>query len=250
MYAVVGTWPDIAYTISYLARFMANYGHAHWEAVKWVIRYLKETKDVKLVLRKGGTLTWEEADRQSWLGVKGYSGANGNLQKHCHAYYVFCIDGGAISWNSRKQAIISLSTMESEYITMTHAVKETIWMCMFLGEILHPLYNPMLLYYNNQSPITVVKDDQFHTRTKHIDICYHFIWEAIMRNILEVRYCPTQHMITDIFTKALPVKTFEQLCMLLGIYVDWESVLLFIRQAHTVAQKIVSMFPDLNIIAS
>ena len=65
MYAVIGTQPDIAYTISYLARFMANPGHVHWEAVKRVIRYLKGTKDVKLVLRKGGTLTWEEAKRQS-----------------------------------------------------------------------------------------------------------------------------------------------------------------------------------------
>ena len=65
MYVVVGTWSDITYTISYLERLMANPGHAHWEAVKRVIRYLKGMKDAKLVLGKGGTLTWEEADRQS-----------------------------------------------------------------------------------------------------------------------------------------------------------------------------------------
>ena len=93
-------------------------------------------------------------------------------------------------------------------------------MCMFLGEVLHPLFKLMLLYCNNQSAIAVAKDEQFHTHTKHINIWYHFIHEAIMRNIIEVRYCPTQHMVADIFTKALPVKTFEQLCMLLGIYID------------------------------
>ena len=65
MYVVVGTQLDIAYADTYLARFMANPGCAHWEAVKQVIRYLKGMKDVKLVLGKGGTLTWEEADRQS-----------------------------------------------------------------------------------------------------------------------------------------------------------------------------------------
>ena len=65
MYAVVGIRPDITYTVSYLARFMANPGCTHWEAMKWVIRYLKGTKDVNLVLGRGGTLTWEEADRQS-----------------------------------------------------------------------------------------------------------------------------------------------------------------------------------------
>ena len=61
MYAVVGTQPDIAYTVSYLARFMSNPGSMHWEAVKRVIRYLKGTKDAKLILGRGGTLAWEEA---------------------------------------------------------------------------------------------------------------------------------------------------------------------------------------------
>ena len=68
-----------------------------------------------------------------------------------------------------------LSTMESEYMAITHATKEVIWMCMFLGEILHLIFNPMLLYCNNQSAIAVAKDDQFHACMKHINICYHFI---------------------------------------------------------------------------
>ena len=65
MYAVIATQPDIAYAVSYLARFMSNPGSAHWEAVKKVIRYLKGTKDAKLILGRGGALTWEETDRQS-----------------------------------------------------------------------------------------------------------------------------------------------------------------------------------------
>ena len=103
---------------------------------------------------------------------------------------------------------------------MTHAANEAIWMHMFLGEILHPLSRMMLLYCDNQLAITVAKDDQFHTHMKHINIRYYFIREAIMWNILEAKYSPTQHMVADIFTKALPVKTFEQLHTLLGIYVD------------------------------
>ena len=78
----------------------------------------------------------------------------------------------------------------------------------------------MLSYCNNQSAITVAKDDQFHACMKHINICYHFICKESTWNILEVRYYPTQYRVTDIFTKALPVKTFKQLHMLLSIYVD------------------------------
>ena len=117
-----------------------------------------------------------------------------------------------MSWNLRKQAIISLSTTESEYFMMTHTTKEAIWIRMFLGEVLCPLSKSMLLYCDNQSAIAVAKDDQLHAHTKHIDILYHFIREAITWDIIEVRYCPTQHMVADIFTKALPVKTVINIC--------------------------------------
>ena len=82
MYAVVRTQPDIAYAVSYLARFMLNPGCMHWEAVKRVIRYLKGTKDAKLILGRGGTLSWEEAGQTNRFRIKGYSDADGNSQEH------------------------------------------------------------------------------------------------------------------------------------------------------------------------
>ena len=130
------------------------------------------------------------------------------------------MDRGAVSWNSRKQALVSLSTTESEYVAVTHAAKEAIWIRMFLGDILCPLTKPMVLYCDNQSAIAVAKNDQYHARTKHIDIRYHFIRESISREIIEIRYCPTENMVADIFTKALPVKTFEHLRTLLGVHLD------------------------------
>ena len=133
---------------------------------------------------------------------------------------VFCIDGGEISWNSRKQILTLLSTMESEYIVMMHVMKEALWIRMFLGDILCPLTKLMLLYCDNQLAITVAKNDQYHTCTKHIDIHYHFICEMITWNVVEIHYCPTNQMIADIFMKALPVKNFETLPELLGTYLD------------------------------
>ena len=128
---------------------MANLGNTHWEAVNCVIRYLKGTKDAKLILGKGGTLSWEELNYQVRSGMQGYSDTNRNSQEHCHVIssHVFCIDGGAISWNSRKQAQVSLSTTELEYVAMTHAMKEALWIRMSLEKILCPLMKPMLLYW-------------------------------------------------------------------------------------------------------
>ena len=106
--------------VSYLARFMANPGHTHWEAVERVIRYLKGAKDAKLILEKGGTLSWEELDYQNHSKMKSYSNTDRNSQEHRHVIsgYVFCIDRGAVSWNLRKQALVSLSTTESEYVAI------------------------------------------------------------------------------------------------------------------------------------
>ena len=93
--------------------------------------------------------------------MQGYSDADGNSQEHRHVIssYIFCIVGGAISWNSEKQTLVSLSTTESEYVAMTHATKEGLWIRMFLGEILCPLTKLMLLYCDNQSAIAVAKND-------------------------------------------------------------------------------------------
>ena len=95
-------------------------------------------------------------------------------------------DKGMISWNSRNQALVLLSTTESKYIAMTHATKEALWIRMFLGEIICPLTKLMLLYCNNQSAIAAVKNDQSHACTKHIDICYYFIHETVAHNTVEI----------------------------------------------------------------
>ena len=134
---------------------------------------------------------------------------DGNSQEHGHTIsrHAFCIDSSTVSWNSHKQALISLSTTKSEYIAMTHAAKEAIWIRMFLRDILCPLSQPMLLYCNNQSAIAITKNDQYHARTKHIDIQHHFIWELIRLEIIEVQYCPTKNMIADILQRHCPSKT-------------------------------------------
>jgi hypothetical protein len=219
MYAVVGSRPDIAYSVSLLARFMQNPGRTHWEAVKRVIRYLKGTKDAKLTIGRGGTFAWALEDKRERRGLEGFSDADGNSQEHRHAIsgYAFTIDGGAVSWNSKKQSLVSLSTTESEYVAVTHASKEAIWIRMFISDVFRPLTSPVLLYCDNMSAIDVAKNDRYHARTKHIDIRYHFIRDIINKRLIDLRYCPTEDMAADIFTKALPKPTFERLRTYLGV---------------------------------
>ena len=140
-------------------------------------------------------------------------------QEHCHAIsgYVFTIDGGAVSWNSRKQLLVLLSTTESEYVAVTYASKEVLWIRVFLSDVFHPLMCPVLLYCGNMSAIAVANNDKYHAHTKHINIQYHFIREAITRGLIDLRHCPTEDMATDIFTKTLPRPTFERLRLLVGV---------------------------------
>ena len=110
-------------------------------------------------------------------GLVGYVDADGISQEHRRAIsgFVFLVDGGAVTWSSKKQELVTLSTTEAEYVTATHAAKEAIWIWRLIREIFHPLTVPTTLYSDSKSAIALAKDGHYHARTKHINICYHFI---------------------------------------------------------------------------
>ena len=110
-------------------------------------------------------------------GLEGFTDVDGATQEHRHAItgYAFLIDRGAVSWSSKKQEIVTLSTTKSEYVATIHATKEAIWLCQFIGEVFQLLANPIPLYSDSQATITFTRDRSYYTCTKHIDIQYHFI---------------------------------------------------------------------------
>ena len=118
MYTTLGTRPDICFAIQTVSRFNSNPGLVHWEAVKRIFCYLKGMKD--LWLGYGG------ATKE----LVGYADADGSMGEDCKAIsgYAFLINGGAISWSTKRQELISLSTTESEYIAATYAAKEALWL--------------------------------------------------------------------------------------------------------------------------
>ena len=194
MYAAVATRPDITFAVSALSQFLGNPGIAHWEAVKRVFRYLASTKAFELTYGS------------EWQGLEGFTDADGATQEHHRAIsgYAFLLDGGAISWSSRKQEIVTLSTAEAEYVAATHAAKEAIWLRKLLAELFPYLLTPTPLHCNNQAALKLATDDNYHARTKHIDLRFHFVHQIIANGALKLLYCPTEDMVADILTKALP----------------------------------------------
>lgn len=137
--------------------------------------------------------------------------------RHAISGYVFMLNGGAISWSSKRQDTISLSTTEAEYIALTHAAKEAIWLKNLISELFRSITTPIPILANNQSAIALAKDDRFHARTKHIDIRYHFIRYAIEEGKIQLIYCPTEDMTADIFTKALPSMKAKHFAASMGL---------------------------------
>ena len=144
-YMSQGTCPNIAYVVSVLSRYVDNPGLVHWVAVKWVFAYLSGT--INLALTFGGVD----------LDLEGYSDADGLMDEDRKAMsgYAFLMDGGAVSWNMKKQEIIALSTTEAEYVVMTHTAKEGLWLRTFLTQVFSEVPGPLTLHSDNQSAITL-----------------------------------------------------------------------------------------------
>ncbi|THG94569.1 hypothetical protein EW026_g6932 [Hermanssonia centrifuga] len=177
-------------------------------ALKRVFAYLRGTQHYTLAL--GGN---------SSPILTGYCDSDGmsHPDRHPIAAYIFTI-GGAISWSSKCQDIVCLSTTEAEYIAPTHAEKEAIWLHHLLDEVFPKRFKlPITVYSDNQGAIALSKDDRFHTRTKHIDIRFHFVRQYVEDGTLSITYLPTDRMLADALTKALAGPQITKLAGAIGL---------------------------------
>ena len=117
--------------------------------------------------------------------------------------YAFMINGGAVSWSTKRQEIISLSTTESEYIAATYTAKEALWLHQLILQLFGIHLSTTTLFSDNQSAITLTKEHQYHAHTKHINVRFHFIHWIIEDEKLQLIYCPMEEMVANVFTKVL-----------------------------------------------
>ena len=117
---------------------------------------------------------------------------------------VICfVNGGPVVWSCRKQTIVSLSTCEAEYYAVTEATKEVLWLKTLAEDFGLKSSEPALILNDNQSCISMISNGDFMQRTKYIGVRYHFIRDWIQRQVIDLKYCPTEINIADMLTKPL-----------------------------------------------
>lgn len=128
------------------------------------------------------------------------------------------MNGGPIAWSARKQPLIALSTAEAEYIALTMVTRELLYLQLLIEELYDVPHTPTPVYCDNQAAIALASKPKFHTRTKHINICFHFVRQHIRNGTFSLLYCPTENNIADTFTKPLPRPRLQKLraSMVLG----------------------------------
>ncbi|KAL5850362.1 hypothetical protein ACOSQ4_008375 [Xanthoceras sorbifolium] len=199
MYAMVCTRPDIAHAVGVVSRFLSNPGKEHWTAVKWIFRYLRGTS--KMCLRFGET-------NHVLVGYTDADMAGDVDSRKSTSGYLITFAGGAVSWQSKLQKCVALSTTEAEFIAATEACKELLWMKKFLNE-LGVQQDRYQLFCDSQSAIHLGKNSSFHSRSKHIDVRYHWIRDVLEKKQLQLEKIHTEENGSDMLTKILPRQFFE-----------------------------------------
>ena len=206
---LTATRPDLMYGVGLISRFMSRPTEQHWLAAKRLLRYLMGTLNLGIFYKKGGCkqltaysdsdFAGDIDDRRSTTGC------------------VFLISSGAVSWLSKKQPVVSLSTTEAEYIAAASCACKCVWLSRVLEQLGYEQKECTTILCDISSSIKLSKNPVLHGRSKHIDIRFHFLREMVKENVVNLSYCKTQDQIADIMIKPLGLEVFLKLRRLLGL---------------------------------
>ncbi|MCO5550600.1 hypothetical protein L7F22_065452 [Adiantum nelumboides] len=207
MYAMIPTRPDIAFVVGVVSLYMSNSGKKHWEAVKGILRYLKATKNMCICYG---------SQELSVMGYRDSSYAGDLDNRRSMLGYVFKMARGAVSWRSRLQTCVTQSTTEAEYVAASEACKEAIWLGRLVTDLGIKEETPML-HCDSQSAIQLARNPVYHSKTKHVDVKYHFIREMVEDKQVQLVKVHTTDYPTDLLTKGLPGESFAHCRKLLSV---------------------------------
>ncbi|XP_042904174.1 uncharacterized protein [Parasteatoda tepidariorum] len=190
LYLACGTRPDIAYSSTYMSQFKERPSENHWPSVKHLFKYLKHTKHLCLTYRKTRKKieVFSDADRAAdCIGRKSFSD------------YVVILGGAAVSWSSKKQHCTALSSAEAEYLAMTHATKEVLWIKSLLFELGKEMFvpPPILINVDNQAAMFIAKNQTTSDWSNHIHLMDNFICDNVVQKIFEFQYINSRDNVAD-----------------------------------------------------
>ena len=201
---------DLAAAVGVLSKFMAKPGKEQWQGIKRILRYVQGT------LNYGFMFSSERTDPT----LTGYSDADwgGDLStRRSTTGYIFQIQGSTASWCSKRQACVSRSSTEPEYIVLSTACQKGVWLRRLLSDIQIKQNGPSTVLEYNQGAIELSNNPKFHNCTKHKHVSYHYEREQLNLNTISMKYCPTEDMIADVMTKGLHKTVFEKFRNKLGV---------------------------------
>ncbi|KXJ30251.1 hypothetical protein RP20_CCG005620 [Aedes albopictus] len=215
MYCMMCTRPDLCFSVGYLGRFQQQPGERHWTALKRVVRYLKGSQQL--------TMNFERHENhQPLTGFADADWAGDQEDRKSVSGFIFKVYGNTVSWSSKKQASVAMSSSEAEYIALSSAATEAIWLTGILNDLGVTGIEPVKIFEDNHGCIGMAKNFE-SKRAKHIDIRYHFIRDQVSEGKIEVLPIGTKNQLADICTKALDGEQFLTLRQRLGL-TDREGV--------------------------
>ncbi len=195
MWGQLATRPDLSFAISLLSRFQANPGIEHWKGLLHVVGYIRNTLDYGLTYSRDADLNplgYVDAD---------YGGCRDT--RRSTSGYVFTMAGGAVTWSSKRQATVALSTVEAEYVAMSRCAQQMVWMQTWLNEVKIGYDLPGFIKGDSRGAIALAKNTKDHGKVKHIDIRHHYLRELVKSGSISFEQIASTDNIADLFTKPL-----------------------------------------------
>lgn len=209
LYIATTTRPDISAAVGLLCRRTNHPRQCDWNAVKRVHRYLKGTAELRLHICVGRETQLNGYVDADW-------GSDPEDRKSISGY-IFMHGGNTISWGSKKQTSVALSSTEAEYIAASLACQELSWLHQLFVDLGYKVDYPTILREDNQGCIKLATSEKSSARTKHIDVRHHYLRNLQEQNVMRLVYCTSQDMVADALTKPLPRSRFTALTEKMGL---------------------------------
>lgn len=206
---LIVTRPDLIYSVNLVSRYMEQPNEQHMLAAKRILRYVRGTTELGIQYKRQG--------EKKLVGFVDIDYAGDSDDRKGTSGYVFMLGGGVVSWASKKQPIVTLSTTEAEFVSAAFGACQAVWLRNVLEEMGSSQEDGTVLFCDNSSTIKLSKNPVLHGRSKHIHVRFHFLRELVKDGVIGLNYCTTQDQLSDVMTKAVKLDVFEKVRERMGV---------------------------------